>query len=260
MKQWTLGTHNYESTFGKLPYAAKVNPRTAWPVLLWPYVEMTAQAPQYNKTIGFWENPNTITSTLNGVVCTMNPIYFCPSDRGAPAYQQGDIYWRARGNYVINWGPVRQPNNAAAPTAYAPWGYTDFSNRTLPRETTMVSITDGTSNTLAFSEVLMHDNGTTDWRGDFLNDDDQCGRFMTFDTPNNGIDELRSGYCNNVPERFLPCIATSGAGKISARSRHTGGVNVSLCDGSVRFMRNTIALTTWQAMSTMNGQEIFNND
>ena len=106
----------------------------------------------------------------------------------------------------------------------------------------------------------MHDNDAAlDWRGDMINDDDQCGRFMTIDTPNSGVDELRPGWCVNDAVNKLPCI-TSGNGKIAARSKHTGGVNVGFCDGSIRFISNSIPLVTWQAISTMNGSEVFDSN
>jgi prepilin-type processing-associated H-X9-DG protein len=53
---------------------------------------------------------------------------------------------------------------------------------------------------------------------------------------------------------------SAGAQYSAARSRHTGGVNIAMCDGSIRFIRNSIALQTWQAMGTMNGGEVFSND
>ncbi len=37
---------------------------------------------------------------------------------------------------------------------------------------------------------------------------------------------------------------------MTARSSHPGGVNVLIGDGSVRFIGETIALTTWQALSS----------
>ena len=39
-------------------------------------------------------------------------------------------------------------------------------------------------------------------------------------------------------------------------SSHPGGVNILLGDGSVRFIKETIALNVWRALSTRNGGEI----
>ncbi len=47
---------------------------------------------------------------------------------------------------------------------------------------------------------------------------------------------------------------------ISARSKHTGGVNASMGDGSVRFVSNSIDVATWRAMGTRDGGEVFQND
>ena len=260
LKQWSLGMHNYHDTTGALPYAAKDNPRTPWPVLVWPYMELSNLAAQYVYTIPFHEPPNIFyaPSSLNGTCAKTAASYYCPSDRGGPAYAQGDPYWRARGNYVINWGQVRQPALTPMPNSNAPFGYTDFASGNRPRLTKFTDITDGTSNTMLMSEVLMSADNVTDWRGDFLNDDQQCGRFMTINQPNTGIDELLSGYCTNAPPK-LPCTASNN-GQVAARSNHTGGVVVSMCDGSVRFVTNGIALANWQAASSANGGETIGLD
>ena len=42
----------------------------------------------------------------------------------------------------------------------------------------------------------------------------------------------------------------------AARSRHPGGVQCALCDGSVRFVSDNIALDTWRALSTSQGGEV----
>jgi prepilin-type processing-associated H-X9-DG protein len=42
----------------------------------------------------------------------------------------------------------------------------------------------------------------------------------------------------------------------AARSLHPGGVNVAMADGSVRFVKNTVSVTTWRALGTRNGAEI----
>src|SRR3954470_24656191 len=39
LKQWGLAMHNYHDTTGKFPAGAINNPRQAWPMYLWSYVE-----------------------------------------------------------------------------------------------------------------------------------------------------------------------------------------------------------------------------
>src|SRR5262249_38283264 len=91
------------------------------------------------------------------------------------------------------------------------------------------------------------------------NDDGGGGIFCTLDTPNTGIDALKlPGYCNAQP--LLPCTTATNASnryaiRMSARSRHGGGVNTAMADGPVRFMSDGVSLSAWQALSTMNGGE-----
>jgi prepilin-type N-terminal cleavage/methylation domain-containing protein/prepilin-type processing-associated H-X9-DG protein len=47
---------------------------------------------------------------------------------------------------------------------------------------------------------------------------------------------------------------------VTSRSFHTGGVNVLLMDGSVRFVRNGIAIDTWRALGTRAGGEVVGSD
>lgn len=88
-----------------------------------------------------------------------------------------------------------------------------------------------------------------------LNDDEACTYFMTINTPNsNALDVMAPGFCVHRPERRMPC--TTGANRHkTVRSRHPTGVNAGLGDGSVRFVANNISITTWRAVSTMNGAE-----
>ena len=43
---------------------------------------------------------------------------------------------------------------------------------------------------------------------------------------------------------------------VTSRSYHTGGVNVTLSDGSVQFITDSIELEVWQALSTRKGKEV----
>ena len=45
----------------------------------------------------------------------------------------------------------------------------------------------------------------------------------------------------------------------TARSFHSGGVNLGLCDGSVRFVMNSIDLATWRALATRDTGDVVGN-
>jgi prepilin-type processing-associated H-X9-DG protein len=47
---------------------------------------------------------------------------------------------------------------------------------------------------------------------------------------------------------------------LAARSFHSGGANALLADGSVKFFKNSIAVTVWRALSTPNGAEVISAD
>jgi prepilin-type processing-associated H-X9-DG protein len=47
---------------------------------------------------------------------------------------------------------------------------------------------------------------------------------------------------------------------ITARSRHPGGVNVLLADGSVRFIKDSVNANTWWGIGTKAGGEVISAD
>lgn len=50
------------------------------------------------------------------------------------------------------------------------------------------------------------------------------------------------------------------ASHTAARSYHPGGVNVVFCDGSVRFVKNTVNDATWRALGSRSGGEVISSD
>jgi prepilin-type N-terminal cleavage/methylation domain-containing protein/prepilin-type processing-associated H-X9-DG protein len=251
LKQCGLAMHNYHDTMGVFPVGARNNPRQTWTMYLWPFIEQTALASHNDLTQPFYLPPGTIGNTLNGLCGAKVPIYYCPSDFGSDLDSAAAYYQRRRGNYVVNWGNALYDN--PPPAGGAPFAHIN-GNRSTPLVVKIADITDGTSNTLLMSETLMamsHDDN--DWRGDIQNDDGVF-KFMTLTTPNTSAPDVVNWAIPNG-DPLMPVI-TAGSEYSAARSRHTGGVNVALCDGSIRFVSNSIPLSTWQVLGTMNGGEV----
>jgi prepilin-type processing-associated H-X9-DG protein len=68
-------------------------------------------------------------------------------------------------------------------------------------------------------------------------------------------------YCTMYDHHYPPnppqydCVSLSANWK-AARSRHPGGVNLLLADGSVRFVTNGVDLATWHALGSRAGGEV----
>ena len=268
LKQWAVAMQNMHATNGELPEGNRSNPRRVWVVYTWPFVEEASFRQEFDETKHFYEPPNIYQNSLRGIYAQTSPLYYCPSDRpGALWTPTIDPYWRSRGNYVINWGHMATPYNPSDPAqspslGLAPFGYKDHASRDQPRPTSFKEFTDGTTHTMLLSEVIMAASDEHyDIRGDMLNDDTPCTMYMTINTPNSGID-VSPFFNPNPPYPENPPGTTVGStySHKSARSKHPGGVNVAMGDGSVRFVGDSIALATWRAMGTMNGQEVIQDN
>ena len=135
----------------------------------------------------------------------------------------------------------------------------------------ITQITDGTSNTAAFSESV-YGNGlaplsevagavdptvlATDISGSAM-DPTTCAQTTTF-TGQRGDRWINGGYLSTAYNHYttpnsptLDCLnSANNYGLKTARSRHTGGVNLLLCDGSARFVSDSVSLMTWRALAT----------
>ena len=69
-------------------------------------------------------------------------------------------------------------------------------------------------------------------------------------------------YCDNNGAN-PPCYGPHSEAQpimMAARSRHAGGVGAAMCDGSVRFISNNVAISIWNALGTASGGEVVNGN
>jgi prepilin-type N-terminal cleavage/methylation domain-containing protein/prepilin-type processing-associated H-X9-DG protein len=267
MKQLGLALHNYISVYGSFPIGSLGHDpvtmlygstpyRQPFVVALLPYIEQVGLYSSYNYAVIF----NTVQNSTTRM--TWINVYQCPSDNREMFNQaSGNTFvpFDTKGNYGLNWGKnTAWDQGAGNGQMAAPFYFSYVSGPAL--------ITDGTSNTLAMMEMreAPSPNGnpqTIDRRGRLWNDDTACYQVSTRFGPNSLLPDLSA--CVHDPARALPCITTSTTSQdyyLGSRSRHPGGVNGLLCDGSVRFFKDTIALPAWQALSTMGFGEVISSD
>ena len=269
LKQWGLAMHNYHDTNNTLPYAntntstAAGTVRQTFYVTVWPYLELSTMANKYDYKQPFYASPNgSSASDTSVLIAQPQAVYYCPSDRPG-ALWKGDPYYRARGNYVANFGPNLLFTPTATDPRIGPFGWlrcTGYDDYTSYRKR-LTDISDGTSSTLLMSEIrLPRNDADADSRGDVINDQGVLW-FMARSTPNSGVDgssnACAASTTSAVYDPTNPCLK-SGDNYASARSRHSGGVVAVFADGSVTFVTNSIALNTWQALSSINGAETIN--
>jgi prepilin-type N-terminal cleavage/methylation domain-containing protein/prepilin-type processing-associated H-X9-DG protein len=260
LKQWCTAMHLYHGAKGQLPIGSRGPsnprpnvPRQTWVMHLWPFVEEFALDSQNEINTHFYVPPGTIHNTLDGLTGKYVSLYYCPSDQGSD--QTVGQYQRRRGNYVVNWGNNLYGQDLG-PTFKGPFSHI-MGDRSLPRDTKFAHITDGTANSLLMSEVLKAwTPEDKDWRGDIHNDDGVF-RFHTTLTPNTSApDLLESGWFTATGDPAMPVAVGSRTRQVAAaRSRHPGGVHVALCDGSGRFISESIGQIVWKAMGSISGEE-----
>jgi prepilin-type N-terminal cleavage/methylation domain-containing protein/prepilin-type processing-associated H-X9-DG protein len=201
------------------------------------------------------------------VTSTRLEVYLCPSDQtNAPitAVMNGITYACTSQNYAANFGNTLviqtdfqniRFDGAPFVDIGSPLGDYDRPGRPTVGFNTIL---DGLSNTLLVSEVIVgqgQDLRGFSWWGD-------AATFEAFLTPNSSFPDVifSAYYCINQSPN-PPCIAATTAlpETYAARSRHPGGVNTAMADGSVHFTKSSIDVSTWRALSTTAGFEFCNN-
>jgi prepilin-type N-terminal cleavage/methylation domain-containing protein/prepilin-type processing-associated H-X9-DG protein len=259
LKQLDLALQNYHTVCQQFPLGTVNNkktmyepPRFTYLVLLYPYLEAAGAYGSINFRCAreAWiDNAKAAKIVLPGLLC--------PSDgEGGPLGPLYDTNWKwtlnlvSRSNYLGVFGYKLGEIVNTPPARASVFG--------LNRGARIADIRDGTSNTMIVSEYLTGSRNSD--RAVFWADASPgCSTLFVHDTPNSSApDQLYSDTCSSDANSLAANLPCSGSVMddnnmwATARSRHSGGVNVALCDGSVRFVSESIALTTWQYLGYIN--------
>jgi prepilin-type N-terminal cleavage/methylation domain-containing protein len=261
LKQLGLALHSHHDARGRFPKGLVWNngnyydtPRTGWNYSLFPYLEQDSVykgLPASAASQQWYPWYSAEAANPNGPTRVIIPTWLCPSDDGALLNTQP---WGvfSLGNYHAFFGGLNLGGaRALGPDQRAAMGV-NFGAR-------LRDFADGTSNTAVLGEYLRSRGAVNDQRGLVWGDQPGYGHIYTQLSPNSSSpDFLYVGWCDNQPQLNLPCInGDSGPNNtVAARSRHVGGVNVVLGDGSVRFVQQTVdLLTVWRPLATIAGGE-----
>lgn len=288
LKQLGIALHNYHSAQSCFPpstmqvqgfHNGTLGEFFAWGTLamLAPYVEnssvydtMNLEQPLYVSG-GGGSYGYKISDANKLAAGTIETLYLCPSDSSSPVSSDYEVNGLAPANYAACVG-----TGANGGTPFQTDGMFYAASRIR-----VADITDGTSNTAAMSECLLgagpeRHSGTMPPGGEQTSyaytagavSDSACAGASQWNSTNHkgflwAVGELRTTAYNHYygPNSRLPdCIGYDSAyattGWHAARSRHTGGVNLLLADGSARFVSENIDIGIWRALATRAGGEV----
>ena len=281
LKQLGVAMTNYHDSYKTLPYGNYSCCWGTWQMSVLSFIEEQQLADMYTwlpKDSEFfldaykYDRNNTSNPVTRNLDVTRKRIatLTCPSDE--PQVAQAGVAQATEGltfhNYVANYGNtnhvgINHPGATATPTnpnfiRYLGSPFVGDDINIKPKGfCTFRQITDGLSKTMLFSETVQGQWG--DLRG--LTWWGWSAGFESFASPNGTEpDRLYSDVqCKEELVPNPPCKVQTGGNmiKAAARSRHPGGVNAVMCDGSVQFVVDDVDLTTWRAASTTKGEEVY---
>jgi prepilin-type N-terminal cleavage/methylation domain-containing protein len=297
LKQMSLAMHNHDSAHGSLPYSKRTSkPQRSWAPDLLPFLEqnnMVSDA-NYNLDQNWWrttaeaDDPNIPNAVIpNGTtVQKFLQVFICPSTPIQHRIQYkvdgtaGDKIG-ACGDYFVPEG-VSININTEIPTGYQlqfgtatvlPGALQSFetshpntpTGSTYPyafRKTNLLSITDGTSNTILIGECAGREDV---WRGRTMTPSQtdktlaNCARarggsWATNDNPY--VIGTRVDWCSStatIPGKMK--INNSNEYGHLYYSFHDAGAQFAFADGSCRFISEKTALWVLAALTTRSGGE-----
>jgi prepilin-type N-terminal cleavage/methylation domain-containing protein/prepilin-type processing-associated H-X9-DG protein len=267
LKQIGLAMHNYHEVHKSLPppglhirdghgaSAASTSWGPGWGLMVLPFIEQTPLHGMYDfRLIRSRDGVNAQVVTVDVAV------YRCPSDLlNQPKWDNSGVLF-ARGNYGVNGGAGNIFSRSNFDEVGAERGPFHAGRH---YGANFAAILDGTSNTVMLAEILAGMR-SGDVRGAWAY---PSGAYITGGSPHYSnpryllkpnsyaLDDNwcdRPAFCSaDNTDRQLRCLSGGSRAFQTSRSRHPGGVNVCLCDGSVRFLSDTIELNTWLRILAM---------
>lgn len=241
LKNWGLAFHNHLSATDRFPAIWLLNPGMhSWSVPLLPYVEQENLFKQINPAQD-WDGPANLAAASARI-----PVFICPA---TPSTRDQTLAYKGvtlgPGDYI----PMRDvdPNLfSSGILRLPPTG--DINGVMIERiPTRLPDITDGTSNTVLLGE--------------------DCGRSSQY---KNGklvgpaFEPVGWAFSNPTPNldgqdaqgNILGTRSMNGNNYFEYYSFHHGGGNFVHCDGSVRFIAETLPIAGMAALVTRAGGEV----
>jgi prepilin-type N-terminal cleavage/methylation domain-containing protein/prepilin-type processing-associated H-X9-DG protein len=284
LKQIGLAMHNYHDTINAVPLgrtlqAGSYRPFSQFARLLG-YMEQKNVFDSINFSLSSYDptNATAAATTVSSFLCPSDLQTQMPTGQILAGFGWAGINYRGNeGMSVAMWYGVDDTGNVNNGIVSPPNGV--FHSDELIR---LADLVDGTSNTAAFSEHVLGDFSNsiaTDLSDTFqpgthpLNSDEaynQCLGVVVSNLAQQGYSNVgapwtygyhsTTSYWHSGPPNSRSCMFPPSRISTTANSRHPGGVNVTLADGSVRFVKNTVNVKTWRALGTRNQGEVISSD
>jgi prepilin-type processing-associated H-X9-DG protein len=258
LKQTALAIHLYLEQKGVFPTGISTSHGQSYVTLegdLLPYLEQESVRNLYDPDLTY---PDPYFKGNNATVFrTKIQTYCCPSDDTGregriDKMYNADAIGFSRSNVVGCFSPDGGVTETTTSRKRAIFGMNVARSA--------ADVTDGTSSTVAISEIIAGPNQTADARGLWWYDFG-CHYEQKYN-PNSRSDTMWS-----YVEAYGYCVSDDAGGKVycdynasnwgtttfAASSYHSGGVNVGMADSSVRFVNEAIRNAVWQALGSIDG-------